>query len=604
MIYKRVIEFENNNVIWLNNFNNFVKISDLDFVSNNNLVFEKNNKFFYWFFIDLLILYKSNNFLEYDYYIIDLFEDYIFIFEKSFLIDFIIKTINIDKNRQIYLDVFFNKISKYYLFDNNFNINVYDFDNLFKFINNWINIIKLSKSNLDINICKIEHNLYLDKHLLVFKNINLYKKNINIKIKNISKIIWEFSFLNYISHYKINNNNIDLFFLNSVNINWLNQKPLIVKGMDEKSNLSIIKWVAEWIERYSSIKLMNDNFLKTSNFQNISLFSTDFLGFFLSEINYKEERNWFPIYEIKQFTKNKISLNKNNKLYIPIDFLFSSQEYKSIYNYIWNSNWISTHSNFYDAFLNSYYEILERDSIALTYFYKLSPNRIEINDNYYKHKILDLEEKYNFNFYFFNLNYNHWINIVLCIWKNKENKIPFIFSWAGADINFIKSFNKALNEVLYLVDLSSKNNLSEIINSKKKSLLNLDIYDTKDHIYYYSLVESYKDIEFLFLNNEKIIFLDFINYKIHDICEIIKNDKIYIWNLTTDFWNKNNFFTVKIFSKKYIPFWFWKNWNLPINKLDNRFLELKKYLIKKNIFNEIIYTRFNIKEKDFLHFLW
>jgi len=83
-----------------------------------------------------LILYKSNNFLEYDYYIIDLFEDYIFIFEKSFLIDFIIKTINIDKNRQIYLDVFLNKISKYYLFDNNFNINVYDFDNLFKFINN------------------------------------------------------------------------------------------------------------------------------------------------------------------------------------------------------------------------------------------------------------------------------------------------------------------------------------------------------------------------------------------------------------------------------------------------------------------------------------
>jgi len=98
--------------------------------------------------------------------------------------------------------------------------------------------------------------------------------------------------------------------------------------------------------------------------------------------------------------------------------------------------------------------------------------------------------------------------------------------------------------------------------------------------------------------------LDFINYKIHDICEIIKNDKIYIWNLTTDFWNKNNFFTVKIFSKKYIPFWFWKNWNLPITKLDNRLLELKKYLIKKNIFNEIIYTRFNIKEKDFLHFLW
>ncbi|MDD2907130.1 MAG: YcaO-like family protein [Candidatus Gracilibacteria bacterium] len=601
MIYKRIIDFGNKKIFGLDFDNKIISIynTNIDIDNNFKLEYLGKDNYFYGYIIDLLVLYKNNKHINYNYFIIDTFENELIVFNKSLLNDFILKYVSINKNRDLYIDILFSNIKNYYLSNSiqDISINL----NLNKLINN--SFIKISKLNGDIRSEKIKHNISLDKHLLKFNKNYLYKNNIKIKFKKLSKLIGDFGFINYISHYNINKINVDLFLLNPVNIDGLNYKSIITKGTDIDSKLSIIKGFSEGIERYSSLKLQNDNFHKTSNFNLINDFSYNYIGYNIDNNEYIDKLNGFPVYKINKITNNNIMLDEKNILSIPIDFIYSSNDFKSIKKFIGNSNGISTHGNYYDAFLNSYYELLERDSIALTYFYKLSPNIVEIDDIYYKNKIANLEKKYCYNFTFLNLNFDYGINIILCIGINNKKEIPYLFTGAGADLDFKKAFNKSLNEVLYLVDLSNKNDYSKIIYNKNEKLRNLDIFDTKDHIYYYSLVESYFDIEFLFFNKDKIKFSKFSNFKNKNLIRNINNSDFYISNLTTSFGKNNNFFTIKLFSKKYIPFWFGKLSELPLLKLENRFVELKETLSKKNIFTESNFIKYRSKNKDFLHFL-
>lgn len=618
MIYERILKIKKNkgtvclsfdwitvndritNINIIENFNESLE----GYYSIDKIIFENKN-YFIWNILDIIVLYTIKN-INYNYFIIDdLRENYI-IFNKNILNDFILKYINIDKYRFIYNEILYYWVENYYI------KNIVLFDNtLFKKIKTKLKknneIIYINKDSNIFKIVKINHLVNNDKHILLFDNKHLYKSNIKISIKKISNYINNYWLLNYIYSYMVQDQYVDIFLLNPSDISNLKENPIIIKWMDKNKNLSVIKWFSEWIERYSSIELNKDKFIKLkTNYFNILKHKHIISKYFwINQIDiYENKILWFPVYEIEKIDNNMVCINKNNPIIIPNNFLLFSTKYSNACNYFWNSNWISTHTNYYEAFINSYYEIVERDALLLTYYQKLSPYSIRIDNAYYSSYLEKLTEKYNYSFNFFDISYWSQINIILCIWINIEKKIPYLFAWSASDINFSKAFEKALNEVLYLVDISKKNNYESLIKKEENRLKKLEIYTTKDHIFYYALPDSYIDIKFLFLNKKFVNFSEKTDFKKIDLIKNINKENFYISNLTTTFWKKIWFFTIKLISDKYIPMWFWKQENLPIEKIVKRFNYLKDYLLKNNIFNKKQFDKYYSEEKSFLHFLW
>ena len=607
MMYERIIQLSNNTILGIDNkwFFNEVNIFNDDYINvnfNDLYNFYSNNFKFNWDINDLIIFYKANLLNKCNIFFVNNFDETI-VFKKNLLADFLIKYTNIHKNRFNFWKILDFEIKNYLV-----SVDIYN--KFFKpKINIDINNIKnnyLSYYNKNWELFyneRIYINIWKDYHILKFDK-KLIKKNKKLKIKKISNYVGKNGLLNYISSYKIEKNNIDIFLLNLSLISYLKEKPIIVKWMDKNKDLSIIKWFAEWIERYSSTEMLNDKFKYLKHNSNFLKFSNLFLWKDFNSTILENNFYWFPIYLIDKITNKYIEVNKKSLINIPVDIILFYKKYENNFWYVANSNWTATHDNYYEAFINSYYELIERDSIALTYYFKLSPKLIEIDDLNYKNKINFLKDKYNYEFYFFSLNYLYGINVTLCIWKNLKKEIPYIFAWAWSDKNFIKSFEKSLNEVLYLIDISSKNNYTDFLKSKKEKFKKLEIYDTKDHILYYNLPENFKEIEFLFKNKNCIKFSEIMNLKEKDFLKLINNDNIYIANLTTKFWYKNNIYTIKSFSEKYIPFWFWRNDKLPISKLNSRLNTIKSFLIENWIFDEKRLGKYFDKNKDFLHFLW
>lgn len=495
------------------------------------------------------------------------------------------------------IKIWFSDIRWYHTYDNITDLYWFDHKNI------GINSKIIIFDNKKVNTLEIIHNVSLDKHILNFEKSILSKNKPKINLEIFLKLVNDFSFTNYISSYKILDRKIDIFLLNPVNKYLLSQKPIIAKWMDKNQNISFVKWLSESIERYSLNQLKSDKLLNTNNKCIVKNFSERFLWYLLDRYKYSNENNWIPIFKLKSFSKNKLEIDINKKIVVPSDFVFLYNKKKSINSYISNSNWVSTHISYYDAFLNSYYELLERDAIALTYYYKLQPYLIKVNNNYYEKILLDIKKKYGYNLYFFDLNFDYWINIVLSVWINKKKKLPFMFFWAWSDINFKKAFDKSLNEVLYLIDTSERINYEAYIKSNFYKIKNLDIYDTKEHILYYIIPEHYKEINYLFKNKKFKYFSDIQDFTENKLIDKINNENFYIANLTTEFWKKYWFFTIKIFSYKYIPFWFWK-WFFPENKITNRFSNIKNYLIENSIFERGIFNKYFDKNKSFLHFMW
>jgi len=78
--------------------------------------------------------------------------------------------------------------------------------------------------------------------------------------------------------------------------------------------------------------------------------------------------------------------------------------------------------------LNAYFELLERDSVALVWILKLTPNRILIDDNNLNKRINQIEKKYGYKITFFDVRLDKDIPIVLAVARLQKKKFPYFFA--------------------------------------------------------------------------------------------------------------------------------------------------------------------------------
>lgn len=160
-------------------------------------------------------------------------------------------------------------------------------------------------------------------------------------------------------------------------------------------------------DRLKSIRLTDTTRTK------INEFLWNFLGKNISLDSHARHFSAYLCYFIEKIDKLSIRLKKTS-INIPVEFVISPKNHEGMTPSC-NSNGISAHQDYYRAFMNSYLEIIERDAIALTHYFRLAPLKIKVDDMRYFDCIKALEEKYGYDLYFLDISYDTPIHIVLCI---------------------------------------------------------------------------------------------------------------------------------------------------------------------------------------------
>jgi thiazole/oxazole-forming peptide maturase SagD family component len=185
-------------------------------------------------------------------------------------------------------------------------------------------------------------------------------------------------------------------------------------------------------------------------------------------------------------------VSDNSEVYVPSDYVFYPE--KKIGNnkiYYGNSSGIAAFSNYDEAIKRGLTELIERDALMKTWYYRQSPDIIsyEVLPTHIKNRI-DYYKSINRDLYILLLPSSHALVIhVLIIGKS----YPFISSGAAASINndLESAATKALQEAEYSFQLESKN-------QDKNYILNVsDVHTPMDHAKYYQSSERLKLLSWL-----------------------------------------------------------------------------------------------------------
>lgn len=155
---------------------------------------------------------------------------------------------------------------------------------------------------------------------------------------------------------------------------------------------------------------------------------------------------------------------------------------------------------------------------------------------------------------------------------------------ASCKINSYNAIEKVISEILNNIDISEKHNKITIDEAS----------EFKDHKKFYTDNENFKNLSFLYENNEIISYENLSNFNktpIGEILKIFQKDvgwRFYITDLTTDYSYKIDIYVVKIFSENMIPIWFWRK---SISQIPYEKIRLKNFSKK-----------FESQIPDFLHF--
>lgn len=209
-------------------------------------------------------------------------------------------------------------------------------------------------------------------------------------------------------------------------------------GSDIDEKYAYFKAIAEALERYSNCLLHESEYITASAIE---------LGD--SAINWKEIAKP-SVSELKQANSTR-AFNPNAKIrwikslniltmeqkYVPITITHLYPKQWTSERFYWPiSTGTAVHTDIYEAILRGIYEVIERDSIALTWLLKLSPRRINFNEAEIKTSFSDIEERVSnseeFRYYDvttdldipviylrrFRLDHPHATNLVTCACNN------------------------------------------------------------------------------------------------------------------------------------------------------------------------------------------
>lgn len=340
---------------------------------------------------------------------------------------------------------------------------------------------------------------------------------------------------------------------------------------DKKS--AKIKAFAEAIERHHSSYLDEDiwKHLQTFNYKEINtiiganIYNQESMGIG------KKSFEILPIWE---------DILIGNEIQIPGEIIF----YPYIDNtlYFANSNGTGAGRSYEEALLGGLFELSERDSLMLMWLKKLTPKRIDNTTlpedlQFY---ILHIESKYHGKITLLDISFWKTFPHIFGFFKG-DNRYEM---WASCKSNSYKAIEKVISEILNNIDIKEKHKRISIEEAS----------EFKDHKRFYTDNENFKNLSFLYKNNEIISYKNIKTFNSVSLWKTLKvfiNDvggKFYITDLTTTYSQKLWLYVVKILSENMIPIWFWRKSlpQIPYNK------KRLKYF-NKNFLSTV---------PDFLHF--
>lgn len=445
----------------------------------------------------------------------------------------------------------------------------------------------------DENTKTLEHtqnsvlNLFTDNHVWHIDSIQDTENVAHPSIDSIWELIRDENFSWW---YKYN------FVLYAQNFaTFFRDEYIIGSGIDRESDKAKIKAIAEWYERYSSGGLRKDEYISTEK-HNIDeqLFNDIYWG--ASEI-VNNDIQAIPAYEVLDILHNEIIINKTPSL-LPKESALYLLDHKNITIFN-NSNGIASHQNLYQAFLHAYYEILERDSIALIWYYKLQTPKIVFSAQ--EQEVIFWEQYFDENFFyeFYDIRLDKTLPHILCIARNKHWDFPYFFASASVKENIDDALRKSHDEIanMILTFTVHRKKYHSIMEEKNNQLP----WNTLEHLIYYTNPKNKEKIEFLWKHNNTTRYSSLKNQSIYNPHPLDEKD-LYITNLTTRLWEKMWIFTVKCFSRKYIPFWF-GNITFPKEKILQRWNKILDFLCKKWIYNHEVFEQYHWwKHEEYAHF--
>ncbi|SHH65392.1 ribosomal protein S12 methylthiotransferase accessory factor [Caloranaerobacter azorensis DSM 13643] len=256
---------------------------------------------------------------------------------------------------------------------------------------------------------------------------------------------------------------------------------------------------------YNELKIKFDNILNPKEFTmpDKSQFSEE--GYSLKVYDDNKKYYWRKVYEI----------NSKEMFWIPEQMIFFdnqiiNEEERFIYE---TSNGSALGANLEEAILYALFEVVERDSFLVHWYNKMSPIRLNIDeiDNVEINNIIKYLEKKGYSIYLFDITLETQIpTIWALVVDEKDIGRVKAYNAAGSHINPEKALESALVEIV-----TSLSVYNEILSTPEKIREIQKLIDNPSavtkmeyHVYFYSLKENFKYLEFVFKNNPEIKFKD------------------------------------------------------------------------------------------------
>lgn len=283
-------------------------------------------------------------------------------------------------------------------------------------------------------------------------------------------------------------------------------------GVSLSKNMSIIKAIGEFIERFYAIE-GNEADLYTNSLelgkQNIKYIDIRDLIFFSDEqyknnkflfTQYNPSHNiyWTNAYDV---ITNELILVPSQKVYLGMNYVKAEKEV----NYDFRlSTGLACGDSLENAILSGLYECIERDAFYLSWMAKIPGRKIIIDEvkNYDLKKLLKFINRYsNGNLHIIDISIDTSAYTVLTIIENC-NGIGFTVAAAtnlDPEIAILKSLEEQYLTHSFILKLYHNR-----YNSKYPEISDLEIKDLNDHSIYYMNPEKRKAIDF-YKNNQIMI---------------------------------------------------------------------------------------------------
>lgn len=456
----------------------------------------------------------------------------------------------------------------------------------------WLHIIKI---NIQWNIQKFNPISWsLDSH----NTLSAEVKKINIEYSDIFSLFWLYKEIPlYLPFEKVIAYKAGCVMYPSNLSAFFRENPVVTSWIDSNPEIARKKSVWELFERYSCSILPGD-----INHLDIGLVSSNMV----QEV---QKYTWVNIKThvgtkstLIHMKEKRIGLEKVKNINVPSSVVFYMNDTKWNNIFRWNSNGVAVHINAEKAFEWAYLELLERDSIACVHLYRITlPEITQFEASSNLSPYLDEAKHKGFKIRFFDATLDKKVFVVLCCAENIAGGFPKYVFWSSANINLELAMTKSIQEALFAsVSLITK---KQIYLNYFQSRNNVAVSNTLDHLYFYANPENAHEIKYLLTENQSIPMLELMKKTEKNLWDLVTshNDNILYFDTTTHIMSSLWLFWVKVFSEKFIPFWFGRN-AFPIKKLPLRLNLLSPFLDSKNL----VYNPRRIKLDDemlYLHFL-